>query len=500
MVKLKAIVVGGDFVRNRSAFSKLEKFIDIHHIDQNKVPKASQIGDAQVIVVVTRFSSIEAKNAAKALKGKKNSLGQQIEIVSALTPNHILEELKKHRHYATFLKEQPPKSAPVAAPEQVEVAEVVEAAPAQVAVPEVPAMPVTLGLGPEELWTQYGPQMADFVRQAMKPGEKLRESSLVEMIASVIGIPQQDVRTMLPQLALRGILMNTVADTWKAPARDAGDEPDLEPAPVSEEPVPEKAQEEPQEKPKKKREHMFGLVRIIAGLSMGPYETMRAIAKVARRCPDFRGLDGKEISPAYGDIICQKARALGVIEKDGKQWKINVDSTMKITLVDEKPQKRKVAPAPRDSFEERFARVVDEEKAGVDDKTTGPRVLSASDAVRGSYDGGILTFGTWRAAMEIFRDLLPDKYWDEMAAMTVSRRLKSGTPEAQLQYKHEFKSEEWNALAWEALKKLPAETFSMLLRRPDREMMTCPDCKESIPIPKRCSACHKKRFVNRIQI
>lgn len=497
--KLKVLLIGGDPVRNRTPLKKLEKHLNFRHITQEKQEVLpNQVKDVQAIVVVTKFVSNALWGSARKIK--QNNKGEPIEIVQVLTVNHVVDGLKQIKRFASYFEEEKLKKKSEPEPEEV--------VPVQDVVVESIAMepekPLTLGLSADELWDHYGDDLCKTVQATIKGGEKFKESALTDMLGSLVGVPADDVKSMLPQLALRGILVNTVADTWKVPALD--EEYDYEPDQV--EAPPEVAEIEPETAPEppKKREHGFEMVQIISGLPEGPYASKREIARLARRCPTFRMLSGEEISPGYGDVICRKAIALGVIVKNADDtYTIVRDASVNVTLVAETPDKVKATPKSTDSFEERLARVIKQEEAPAASK--GAKVVSVSDAVRVSFEMGILTFGTWWNGMQALKASLPDKYWDELACLTISRKLKTdaGRAESYVAFKPEFKMAEWDSLAWEALKKMPAEVFVSLFRRVDDlpAQFKCEECKESFRVPRRCVACNKVKresFSNRISL
>ena len=497
--KLKVLLIGGDPVRNRTPLKKLEKFIDFKHITQEKQEVLpNQVKDAQAIVVVTKFVSNALWGSARKIK--QNNKGEPIEIVQVLTVNHVVDGLKQIKRFAPYFEDEKSKKRVEPKPEE-------ETAPVQDVVVESvtlePVKQLTLGMSADELWDHYGEDLCKTVQATIKGGEKFKESALTDMLGSLVGVPADDVKSMLPQLALRGILVNTVADTWKVPALDEeyDYEPDQVEAPVE---VPE-IEPETASEPPKKHEHGFEMVQIISGLPEGPYDSMREIARVARRCPTFRMMSGEEISPGYGDVLCKKATALGVIVKNADDtYAIVRDTSVNVTLVAETPDKVKATPKPTDSFEERLARVIKQEGAPA---SPGAKVVSVSDAVRASFEMGILTFGTWWNGMQAMKAALPDKYWDELACLTISRKLKTdaGRAESYVAFKPEFKAAEWDSLAWEALKKMPAEVFVSLFRRVDDlpAQFKCEECKESFRVPRRCVACNKAKkesFSNRISL
>jgi len=535
--RIKALIVGGD---ERNINDEVERVVEIvKHITQKKTSVSTQAGmGAQVVIVITKAISQSAIKDARKIAQQRG-----IPLIFANNAIYIIEGLKKcadqriQRYMSTLAKQETPKckvSAPSPTPVLTNGASepvTHEAEPiAAQSVETKPEEVETTGLSREELMEHYGDRVLASLKDVLSPGDKIHEDDLFDLLRPDYGFPQKDMIAILDEFALQGLLCNTAGKTWMLPDPD-----NYERVIEDREEVKSVAEEMKEKETARARKpvEFIKLITIISGLPEGPYKMKRDIVRMAMRCPEFRTKKGEELNMGYGDLLVKKAIGLGVIEElpDG-QWKVNHDSKVEITLIEETPQKN-VAAAPvvqaperapddlrrktseehrSDRFEELLRKQMGKVGGVESVAAEAPKKARATvaEAVRKSFGSVIPVIGPWLPLIKKDRPRLPHLVWDEAACQTIAKQLRT-SPHACNQYmafKNEFDDEEWDVLAWQFLRVMPHEEIvKMYLERHDLTL-TCGDCLGKfvfstgeqieyekrfgeVTPPKRCLKCRK---------
>ncbi len=109
------------------------------------------------------------------------------------------------------------------------------------------------------------------------------------------------------------------------------------------------------------------------------------------------------------------------------------------------------------------------------------------------------------------KNMVPSKWWDAMACLTLAKIMKLKNPETALPAKEHFEKLEWDRLAWETIRTEPVEKLAPFLKDELKDLnLTCVDCMkkfiftvgeqkffaerfgEEATVPKRCADCRKK--------
>lgn len=185
---------------------------------------------------------------------------------------------------------------------------------------EAPPPPTVTGLPPEELWRLYGQNVIATIRAVIKPGERIPEKEMTETIALLVGIPTQDILTILPELAMRGLLQPSGEGFWVRTPNMANDE------------EMEKAQQ--RERCRTRKISITGSTateaKLLRGLPMGPYLTKTSIYELMRRYMEFASLSFTTIRRRFDSAL-----KMGIIEENHDRYYIDHDPSVRLTLVQE---------------------------------------------------------------------------------------------------------------------------------------------------------------------
>jgi hypothetical protein len=358
--------------------------------------------------------------------------------------------------------------------------------------------------------------MTEVIRDTMKPGDKYRENDLLRLMADFVGIDADEIRSVLPELAMRCILVNTVDDTWKVPSPEYEMDEDLEPA-------------EPEESKQLSRTDLVG------GLPEGPYSTKGEIVYEMCNYKEFLLEDGREpIETSLYGVINRFAKKGGLVEMDG-QFHIEVNPKIKLTRL-EKPFRLKTAHGTyRRTKEEQEQTKVKPKPKSPEPAPSKPFALDLTStqylptkevppmekgfkAIRQQL-GKIPRPAIMPGVMTRLRKLFPKAHWDQAARLALDRRVKKAGVSSNNLVRDRFTDEEWDALAWEMLKGLPLEAVAPHINQVyENRVLVCEQCiqngkslKEAefvftsmdqefffekfgeVTPPRNCHACRKER-------
>lgn len=496
---LRAIIFG---VYNRHApkvkkrLKGLVKIIDILSPEDRRSFREKPKVD--IGIVLRRLASTENFKDAE-------SAANYIPIVECETENYVEQELER----LGFITKKAKASAETKVQEPA---------------PPVPETAETnVGLSAEELWEKYSGQAVSFVENVLNPGERIDEELLITTMSELVGLPEGDCKHLLPQLAAKGYVVNTIGTTWK---RTGGAGEDYEYA------------EDTVEAPKGPRKPVVRelLVSKIQGLHPGPYASVYAISREMKKYKDFFRQDGKAASDSYRKLIADWAVEAGVIEGKDDKFYVKQDLSITLTPVEETPVPVKIEP-PKPKVNEtkeeaaltRAIHSTKEVHFPELDKLAGGSYVSLSQfkgpgfekpskktnledpvEVRQLFKIGQLSL--LPGQINLIRSLMPNRNWEESAVRSIQKRLVNlGSPLKTIP-RHLFSNEEWDALAWETLSALPMGLVASIFRElyEDREC-SCSECgttfiftkgeqehyfrtfEGEVTAPRRCPPCRRLR-------
>ena len=432
MDKLKVLLIGG---MEHNISDEMKDRLDYHHIaqDDRSVPNAVY-PDAQAVIVIRKFVSHMLSD-----RGKKIAKVRKIPFVAVRTPNFIIPELvryglieeKKNGH-------PPPKEAPKAA----ETAKPSDA--------HVQKQEDTIGLDIDQLREKYLDRTIDAVRKILKPGEKINEDDLLELLTlpDAAGLPKNDIKELLPDLAVNGVIYNTTGKTWKMPPEDGtlyDFEEDEEEAPRILEEKPVKSKDHVGEQ----RHSKVYWVELIQGFPEGPYNTQREVFMEGMKYKEFVKVDGTKPADSYYWQILPVAIKLGVVYEKGGKYYVKRDPSVVLTIDDTyKPPKAKKSAKKRPAF--------GRTAAGSPAKDlVRPASGRPPQKLADRYKIVIPVADVARHVIITAKRVISEAYWDECAARTMARLLRNTHYEAYLKNKEGFTIEEWDRLAWDTLRLMP---------------------------------------------
>lgn len=504
--KLKVLIVGGE---SKHVSDDILAALDFHHIKPSAKSISNQIcPDAKAIIVISKFVSAKLANSAKKLAKLR-----KIQFVSAKNWNYIIDELVKYR-----LAEKPVLGALV---ESMPGRVITEDAPtvSDVAVAASPSKPVSTepvptGLSPEDLWDKYGQKSIDTLQSALKPGEKIAEDDLLALfqVEGGVGLPAVDAIELLPELSMRGVILNVRGKTWrmaKATMMDDGEDLDT---PEDNDEVAAVLKEPSLPKPKPPANEKKGALywaTLLGRLPEGPYNGVYRIWGVARTYKEFSRADGVALAASYGRNVIPVAMELGIVVQDG--------STYRIRHVDDGPLTVREGADP----DHPWAGRLNTKNSGANSIQKQPddsqKIKPKSDddivaVVNKHFGGSIPTIDRYTLPTKVLKKMIPAKYWETLWAQCIARIVNIGRHDNALKLKDKFSQMELDRMAYEVLGKLPVEVLIQFLKdEPKDQELTCMDCadkfivsiqewkylqdkfKDEAALPKRCQKCRDAR-------
>jgi len=498
MEKLRAIVFGVYDRYVQKVKNRLQEFIKVVDVISPEKRRSFKKKPGVDVVIVLR------KLASKSNFKDAEEASKFLPVVMADTENYVEQELRQKG----LLKSETKKTESSTEPATTKPAE--------------PSSETKLGLTAEELCEKYFTPAVRFVEGVINSGERIDEADLIDSMSSLIGLPEEDCKQLLPQLASKGLIVNTVGTTWKR-VGGGGVEYELD-------------ENDKVEAPKKRKDNIRQLlVSKVRGLHPGPYASLYSIGTEMEKYKDFFRQDGKPATSSYHLIIAQDAFTAGLIEKkveDGKdRFYVNNDPSVDLTLV-ELPKQEAPPEPPKTKQEKRLIEAIQSKKevhfpeleklAGkaahlwelrkTASKEEEPKKvdLKNPEAVRALFK--IEMPALLPGQVKLIRSLLPNRHWEEAAVKALQKRLVRVKSPLKNLPRELFSNDEWDSLAWETLSGLPmgvvAATFRELYE--DRECL-CSECnltfvftrgeqehffrtfEGEVTAPRRCPSCRKAR-------
>lgn len=433
--------------------------------------------DVDLIIVLRRLASND--NFKDIVVGKR-----YVPVVECETENYAEAELKK----LGFLESENQTSKPAPAPEPVREA-VVE-------------QETEVGLTSDQLWEKYGKAAISFIENGLKEGERIDVDPLVSAMSDLVGIPEEDCRQILPQLAAKGFIINTIGTTWKRPA--GGGEYEYV--------------EDTVEAPKPRKAIIRDLlITNVKGLKEGPYPSLWAIGREMEKYKDFHRQDGKPSSNSYRLAIAEGAYSVGVVEEKDGSYYVKCDPSVvlnpiEVEVEEKPPQKSAVKPkavVPEVSaIPSGYVPLTDIGRPAT--ASAKKADLSDPDYVRDLMK--IDQVALMPGQISLIRSLMPNRNWEESATRSIQKRLlKIGSPLKTLP-RNLFTNEEWDALAWETLSALPMGIVAVSFREVyEDRACSCIECGNTftftkgeqehyfrtfdgeVTAPRRCPPCRRSK-------
>jgi hypothetical protein len=440
--KPKILIVGAE---DRNIPKDLDSLVKYYHVDQHakKIPSKCAPG-CRAIVLITKFSNRSIRNGAKKLATSRN-----VPFLKALTGNYIVSELVRC-NIITDPKKSKTKVKTVTVPPKSKK-QIAEASPPK---EETPKKVEASGLSLGDRRDKYFEKMVEFVRASIKPGEKVYEDDLLDMLTwdGGVGLPREECEELLPDLAVYGVIYNTSGKTWRMPKEgelsyDLLDEEEVEPEEVPQEEKVEKTggTVDSNKKPK------IHWVNLLQGLPEGPYPTQASIWKMALKHEEFRRPTGEMLAESYYWQIIPEAIKLGVVRKEGKEFFINRDDSIKLTR--REGMENHGIPPSRINKGRRKPSVKQVKKMVRESPHAAPL---PKISLAGRYKIKVPTPDLSIAMLIIIKAKVPMSCWDECASRTIARLLRNSQYQIYAKQKSEFSTNEWDYLAWDTLRLMPA--------------------------------------------
>lgn len=464
MIKPRAISLGG---YEEKIPRELREKIDFTHFEEvhSGIPQ-SACPDAEFIVVITKFSR------RGSMAGRNAALNRGIPILLTMTWNYAAQEILncqrlKHLHELFTKKDEPAAEtrelAPVAAAESA--------------------------ISDKDLLAAYENMLIDAIKKVFLPGEKMDISEFLPLISEDVSLPEDQVRRLLPHMAITGLIDNPVGDTWRLIGSE-GFTHDLEPAP------------KPKEEPESQAARILTLMK---GLDPGPYPSKYAIETQLIEHQEFVTLSGNRFGRPQAYKYVNKAIEHRVIFEQGGEYYIVHDNSVKLTPVEPKvaPKKPELEKPKTPSLERVVDRVIEPIQAR--------DVLQISDDVKflKSVLGKISKPNIEWHIVQGIKSIMPMAHWDKLADNTVMKMLRKKSVSPRTIPKAMFHPDEWDSLAWDLIKEFTVGTMAPYFTVTYfDEQMFCFECKEpftftvgekkfyyerELTSPKRCPACRQKK-------
>lgn len=435
---LKAIVIGAYPRFVQKIEKKLKAFLDFKLIMTDERVKPEVMPEAKVIVILTDYVGRENASAGWDL-----GRARKIPVVECRSENYVRDELER---LELIGKEQEKE-----ADKQNETT--------------VHPQETSVGLTHEQI-LQYVPEAKKLIKELLTPGDEVDESILLSLLEEGIGLPADVIKSvLLPEIAVTGLIQNTVGTTWK---RTGGGQSEEEVYRYVEEPKPRRPT---------RRDYY---VSKIAGLPSGPYKSLYAVSRELAKYTEFLLEDGSAPSASYRFLIVKHAANRGLIEERNGRYFVLHDASVKLTpLPVAEAAKEEPDSAPRASSIPTTYTPIEHLKGIEKD----PPEAESSRAMIGDIDVNSVPI-----QLKTLKNLMPQRHWDEMAFRAISKRMASMKVDGRPPGKDRFEPEEWDALAWEQLQKLPlamvVPTWMPDTFKDERLICSVPRCQDSFVFTK----------------
>lgn len=478
--KIRALILGGEEFYVQKRRRQLETYLDYKHIPADSGKFKFDVSKYSVVIIVANW--VKGSNAQKC---REACSAANVPVVGVTTLGQIIPRLSEYKQFAHL--------AHLAGKTEA----VLDDNPNGADTPK--EVHTTTGLDPKELWKLYGAKLVETVKALLKPGEVESGDTLFAALSDYVGIPADDVKALLPELGIRGILTESGRGRWRRVDPDA---PDAEVARIHED-TPEEAGY---------RNHGSHLAGLMRGLPPGPYSSVNAVGSEFMKYKEYAKHNGERPTRSYAGMIARKAESLGYIEKINDKIFVKHDPSIKLTplQVNGKHGKKEETPATPQAAEIQPAA----------EESSKPRYTSLSDALGKAQTGPpkpkdligrIERIEILPGTVKRLKSLIPVKHWDECARKSIDIRAKTAHI-VERPTKVDFSEDEWDMLAWETLRKLTLAVVAPIMKEVyEDERILCFDCGEAFIFtkswqedlyarfgdefvkPKRCARCKREK-------
>jgi hypothetical protein len=558
--KLRILVIGGD---KRNLTDHVLEWTDPYHVEQydKKIPTNAAEG-AKAVVVITRWISHSMFDA-----GRKFAKARGIPMVQATTGNYIIAGLVKSgllpREAESKLKRKedlipdPSKEEQASVPASGQAPKKETEAKVEA---ELASENQTTGLPPEQLWLLYGSKAVHVIKAALKPGDKVHEDDLLELMSMPdgVGVPKADAVHLLSELQAIGAVVNVKGKTWKVPNLDVDYDYKTGEEDASEEPGPKEDDQEEalpvlalEKKPKVTRskdgraESKIIWIELLGGIHPGPYRSQQALWDEALEHVEFSKKDGQPLSREYYWQLIPDAIGYGVVERlsDGS-YAVQPDEKIKLTRRDGR-QTGGGRKTDKNGPSESGGGQPDTKKEAEGDlktghgsmppsstvpkqenkpaKKPGPKPGDPVKQVKAHYGGSIPTLDRYTVPTRTLKRMVPENDWSELASRQIGKITGVQNWRDLAFLKTSFDASEWDRLACDMLRTLPIEVIMPFLKEvPQDYELHCVECGskfmftvseqeftkrmvsegkfETFEIPKRCASCRSKARAEKAKV
>lgn len=357
-----------------------------------------------------------------------------------------------------------------------------------------------IGLDDDAVWKKYGDKLLEGAKLIFNAGEKKHEADFLEELAEFAGIPTGTVKRMLPQLDYRSVLVNIPdSKTWQLLWSSDGDAVEVDNTPV-----------EPKAPEGRKETKLEARVLALAGLHPGPYRSKYQIAQTLALYTDFDTKDGKPLASTPALQVVDKAIEAGFAEEKGGEFFIHQDDSITLTRREEAPPGPPPTPAsappkvgtPKKGITTVLKKAPPEPKEDVYTDSQIRDTALPPPAVEISIQ-----------KLELLKSIIAMMHWDECALASIHKRFDRKKIARVEIDRRLFQQDEWDAYAWETIKKFTfLQAAEALTEKPpefEDEKCICKDCHEEFihtkdrkallfrrfgraSTPRRCFSCHQK--------
>jgi len=194
--------------------------------------------------------------------------------------------------------------------------------PQEAAAPE-PEPPTTVGLDPDELWNKYGADVILAARMDLEPQKRVTEAHVLRILCDLVGLPVSDMKLLLPELAVRGIVVSDGTAYWLA-STDTESYQNKD-APLAK---PPKALNGAAQA---RHARFDQSVKNIVGLPMGPYPSKAALAAAMGCYKEFLNPDGTTVAKDTAWRRINRAIELRLAEEHHGKIYVDHNPAVKLT-------------------------------------------------------------------------------------------------------------------------------------------------------------------------
>lgn len=469
MIKPVAISIGG---LESKIPNRIRAVIDIIHIEGTEIPNTMKCPRPDMIIVIRKFAGGRGMQMARRMAESRGNPP----ILTPISWSYVIDEISQSplmgKWDAYFMEKFGPAEKASTALSIAEPHELSDA-------PKASTMTL------KEMWEAYERLLADAVRAVFKPGEKMDLTEFLPIVAEEVGLNEDQVKELLPFLAISGVIDNPVGDTWRLIGAE-GFTVDLEPA------------EKPKEEPESRTNQILAAMK---GLNPGPYPSRYAIESAMMTFKEFTGKDGSAIRRPQAYKYVKKAESIGIVyEKDGDYY---VQHNDELTLTPLPPPAEPVRKKPE---------VREVKEPPVEAKPQPAKTeLRVSDDVKFLRDmvGKVEKPNLEWAVVLGVKSIMPVAHWDKLAENSIFKILRKKSVSPRPIPKPMFSPDEWDSLAWDSIKEFTIATMApyFTISYFDEQIL-CIDCKDlftftakeklfffdrELTPPKRCSSCRQKK-------